>query len=305
MTRVIVDQSAGFCGGVRRAIRSAGKLLSDGPTSQRIVSYGQLVHNREVTDALAGEGLRSAASLADVADGDTVVIRTHGIPPEEERLLRSRQVEISDLTCPRVKRVHLGIQAKRKEGYRIVVVGDPHHPEVKGLLGYAGSSGVVVCTAEEARNYTDRRKIAVFAQTTITPQLFTEVVRVFEKKGLEMTVTNTLCPFVVNRQRWIGRFSRLADASLIIGGKNSSNTRKLYAIASRNGPAFHLSEASELNPEEILKYPLVALTAGASTSGSTIQEVLAALQAAGAVIEQTYRRTTVLPNPPCSGVEKK
>jgi 4-hydroxy-3-methylbut-2-enyl diphosphate reductase len=287
MTRVIVDRNAGFCGGVRRAIRSTGKLLSDGPAPGRIVSYGQLVHNREVTDALAEQGLQSVANLEDVAEGDTVVIRTHGIPPEEERLLRCRPVEVSDFTCPRVKRVHQGIVAKRKEGYRIVIVGDPLHPEVKGLLGYAGDSAVVVCTAEEVRGYADRRKrkIAVFAQTTITPQLFTEVVQAFEHKGLEMAVSNTLCPFVVNRQRWIGRFSRLADASLIIGGKNSSNTRKLYTIASDNGPAYHLSEAAELSLEEILKYSLLALTAGASTADSTIQEVLAALKAAGAVIE--------------------
>jgi len=285
MTRVIVDRNAGFCGGVRRAVRSAGRLLSDGPPQARIVSYGQLVHNREVTDALAEQGLQSVASLEDVVDGDTVVIRTHGIPPEEERLLRSQQVTVSDFTCPRVKRIHQGIQAKLKEGYRIVIVGDPLHPEVKGLLGYAGDSGVVVSAAEEVRGYTDQRKIAVFAQTTITPQLFTEVVQAFEKKGLNMTVSNTLCPFVVNRQRWIERFSRLANASLIIGGKNSSNTRKLYTIASNNGPAYHLSETAELNLEEILKYSLVALTAGASTADSTIQEVLAALQAAGAVIE--------------------
>lgn len=285
MTRVIVDRNAGFCGGVRRAIRSTGKLLSGGPTPGRIVSYGQLVHNREVTDALAEQGLQSVASLEDVADGDTVVIRTHGIPPEEERALRWRQVEVSDFTCPRVKRVHQGIVARCKEGYRIVIVGDPLHPEVKGLLGCAGDSGVVVSKAEEVRGYTDRRKIAVFAQTTITPQLFTEVVQAFEQKGLEMAVSNTLCPFVVNRQRWIRRFSRLADASLIIGGKNSSNTRKLYTLASDNGPAYHLSEAAELNLEEILKYSLVALTAGASTADSTIQEVLTALQAAGAVIE--------------------
>jgi len=285
MTRVIVDRNAGFCGGVRRAIRSTGKLLSDDRKPERIVSYGQLVHNREVTDALAEQGLQSVARPEDVADGDTVVIRTHGIPPEEERLLRSRQGKVSDFTCPRVKRVHQGIVAKRREGYRIVIVGDPLHPEVIGLLGYAGDSGVVVCTAGEVRGYADRRKIAVFAQTTITPQLFMEVVRAFEQKGLEMAVSNTLCPFVVNRQRWIGRFSRRADASLIIGGKNSSNTRKLYTIASDNGPAYHLSRAVELNPEEILKYSLVALTAGASTADSTIQEVLAALRAAGAVIE--------------------
>jgi len=285
-----VDRNAGFCGGVRRAIRSTGELLSHDPnaesTPKRIVSYGQLVHNREVTDALAEQGLKSVASLEDVADGDTVVIRTHGIPPEEERALRSRRVKVSDFTCPRVKRIHQGIVARRKEGYRIVIVGDPRHPEVRGLLGYAGDSGVVVCTAGELRSYTDRRKIAVFAQTTITPKLFMEVVQAFEQKGLEMAVSNTLCSFAVNRQRWIGRFSRRADASLIIGGKNSSNTRKLYTIASANGPAYHLSKASELDPEEILKYSLVALTAGASTADSTVQEVLAALQAAGAVIEQ-------------------
>ena len=247
MTRVIVDRNAGFCAGVRRAIRGTKQILSlPSPDGKRIVSYGQLVHNEDVTDELSARGLESLESPGDAGSGDRVVLRTHGISPLEEQLLHSRGAAVTDFTCPRVKRVHLQIREKREAGYRIVIVGDPGHPEVRAHLGHAGERGIILSAIRDARRVPEGSRIAVFAQTTITPEFFHGVVAALKRRDLEMIVVDSLCPFVGRRQRWITKYSKLADASLILGGKNSSNTRKLHALAAANGPAFHLSTGLSL-----------------------------------------------------------
>ena len=286
MTRVIVDRNAGFCAGVRRAIRGTERILSqDTSTPRRISSYGQLVHNREVTEELSSRGLENLQSPEKARPGDQVILRTHGISPREEQLLRRQGADLKDFTCPRVKRVHEQIRKKREGGYRIVIVGDPNHPEVRAHLDHGGDGAMVLASAGDARLVPEGEKIAVFAQTTITPDFYQEVIASLRRRGLEPEVVDSLCPFVLKRQRWIARHSKSADASVILGGKNSSNTRKLHGLAAENGPAFHVSRAEELDVEKILQYPVVALTAGASTSDRTIQEVLSRLQAAGAAIE--------------------
>jgi (E)-4-hydroxy-3-methyl-but-2-enyl pyrophosphate reductase len=287
MTRVIVDRNAGFCAGVRRAIRGTKQILSHCSTgSRRITAYGQLVHNRDVTEDLFARGLGGLESPEAAGPGDEVIVRTHGISPQEEQLLRSRGAELRDFTCPRVKRVHQQIREKREAGYDIIIVGDPEHPEVKAHLGHGGESAMVLPTVQDAHRVPEGRRIAVFAQTTITPDFYYEVVAALEHRAVKLNVVDSLCPFVLKRQRWIAKYSKLAEASLILGGRNSSNTRKLHALAAENGPAFHVSTADELDVEKILKYSVVSFTAGASTSDEAVREVLSRLQAAGALIEQ-------------------
>ena len=286
MTRVIVDRNAGFCAGVRRAVRGTEQILSqDASSPGRISTYGQLVHNREVTEQLTARGLENLNSPEEARPGDQVILRTHGISPREEQLLRRRGAELRDFTCPRVKRVHQQIREMREGGYRIIIVGDPDHPEVRAHLEHGGDGAMVLASAADARRVPEQQKIALFAQTTITPDFYHEVTAALLRRGLEPVVTDSLCPFVLKRQRWIVSYSRLADASVVLGGRNSSNTRKLYGLAAENGPAFHVSRAGELDVELILRYLVVALTAGASTSDRTIREVVSHLQAAGAVIE--------------------
>jgi 4-hydroxy-3-methylbut-2-enyl diphosphate reductase len=286
MTRVVVDRNAGFCAGVRRAIRGTRQILSQHASGQqRIRAYGQLVHNREVTDELSARGLEILKSPEQIRPGDQVILRTHGISPREQQLLHRQGAELRDFTCPRVKRVHQQIREKREDGYRIIIVGDPDHPEVKAHLAHGGDGAIVLASADDALCVPDGGNTAVFAQTTITPDFYQEVIAALGNRGLEPEVIDSLCPFVLKRQRWIVRYSKLADASVVLGGKNSSNTRKLHSLAAENGPAFHVSTAAELDVEKILRYPFVALTAGASTSDQSIREVLSRLQAAGAVIE--------------------
>jgi (E)-4-hydroxy-3-methyl-but-2-enyl pyrophosphate reductase len=300
MTRVIVDRHAGMCSGVRRAVAQTRSILEERSAEQSrdgrstavstsrsgIVSYGQLVHNREVTDDLCEAGLKIVESLDQMNSSDTVIIRAHGVPPAHESRLRGREGRVVDLTCSRVKRVHQLIEGKRRQGYRIVIAGDPAHPEVKGHLGYAGESAVVLSSVEQARSYRQEGKIAVFCQTTTTAELFESVVHTLKNQGLDVTAVDTLCPFVNDRQKWIERYAAKAQASLIIGGKNSSNTRKLFEIAKAFGKTFWISTASELDVDEVLQFSPLAVTAGASTAESTIEAVLARFREVGAKIEK-------------------
>lgn len=287
MTRVIFDRRAGFCAGVKKAIRGARDQAGK---RGNVVFYGELIHNPQVIKSLAEEGIRVKYNLEEMAGHEFVIIRAHGIPPHEEEWLKKNQREYLDLTCRRVKEIHRTIIKHRETGDFIVIVGNPDHPEVKGHLGYAGESAKVIDSVEKAHEFStsfknSKKRLLVLAQTTISPGLYNRVVTVLKEQQFKILPINTLCPFVLKRQDWLRRFSLLADASIIIGGRNSSNTGKLFDIASKNGPVFWLTSAKGLKAELILKYPLVALTAGASTPVEQLTEVADILAAHGALIE--------------------
>ncbi len=302
MTRVLIDRQAGFCAGVRRALRGARRVNARyGSTarSARIASYGELIHNPQVTGALAQEGIRVVDELESLRPGDRVIIRTHGIPPQEERLLQERGIAVHDFTCPRVKEVHRAIQTHRGEGRRILIVGVPDHPEVKGHLGYAGEGGAVLSSVEDAGRCALAGRMLVVAQTTISPGLFQSVVRLLEERlqaspppdppgaaAARLHALDTTCPFVRARQEWIRQASRLAGATLVIGGRRSSNTHRLVEIAAVHGPVYWIEHPQELDEEELLKHPAVAVTAGASTPDEAVRKVVDRLVARGAQAEE-------------------
>ena len=288
MTRVLIDRHAGFCAGVRRAIRGARRVNACREGARPgVATYGELIHNPQVVGELEGEGIRVIHDVGEARPGERLVIRAHGVPPETERALRERGVPLHDLTCPRVKEIHHTIQAWLREGWRVYIVGDPGHPEVRGHLGYAGEAGGVLSSAGQARECAVDGKVLVLAQTTISPELFHEVVAVLRERATgELRTLDTLCPFVLDRQDWVRRASREAagegGATLVIGGRNSSNTRKLAQIAAGQGPVFWIERPEELDLEALLAHPVLALTAGASTPDEAIREVLGRLVARGA-----------------------
>ena len=272
---------------------SAGGVAPKGglATTGGVVTLGELIHNPQVVAELEGEGIRVIRDPGEARPGERVVIRAHGVPPETEQALRERGVPFHDLTCPRVKEIHHTIQGWRREGWRVYIVGDPGHPEVQGHLGYAGGSGRVLSSVEEARACAMDGKVLVLAQTTISPELFHEVVAALrERSGGELRTLDTLCPFVLERQDWVRRASLEAagagGATVVIGGRNSSNTRKLARIAGGQGPVFWIERPEELDVEAALAHPVLALTAGASTPDEAIVEVLRRLTARGAVVEE-------------------
>jgi len=287
MTRVLYDRRAGFCTGVKKAIRGARR---EAGKRGKVVSYGELIHNPQVIKSLAAEGITVKYDLEEIDGHEFVIVRAHGIPPYEEEWLKNNQRQYLDLTCRRVKEIHRTIIEHREAGYFIVIVGNPDHPEVKGHLGYAGESARVIDSVKKALEFSvsfkkSKIRLLVLAQTTISPELYNRVVAVLKEQQLQVSPINTLCPFVLKRQEWLRRFSLIADASIIIGGRNSSNTGKLFEIASKNGPVFWLTGAQELEAELILQYPLVALTAGASTPVEALTEVADILAAHGVLIQ--------------------
>lgn len=287
MTRVLVDRNAGFCSGVKAALQGAGEELErrrqDSPGA--LVSYGELVHNPEVTADLSQRGIGLRDELRDIGPADTVLLRTHGVSPAVEAYFREKGIAFRNLTCARVGRVHRLIGKKRREGYRILIVGDPEHPEVKAHLGYAGPSAVVLCRQEDAESVRLEGRTALLAQTSTSAELYAGIAQILKRRRPDLLVLNTLCPSVLSRQRWIEKHARRSGASLIIGGKNSSNVRKLYEIAALHGPAFWIAEPEELDEGLILSFPIIACTAGASTPDTTITAILRRLESAGARIE--------------------
>ena len=284
MTRVWIDRRAGFCAGVKRTIRGAREIIESGEVNGNVVSYGELIHNPHVTRDLERRGIRVQQELTGLKPSDLVVIRAHGIPPAEERSLEKRRIPYLDLTCVRVKAIHKMIAEKRKAGYKILIVGDPNHPEVRGHLGYAGVDGLVLSGVEKAAALPLNKKQRYFllAQTTTSPDLYEAIAAVLTERGHEPVTKDSLCPFVRKRQLWIATYSRKAEATLIIGGKNSSNTRRLFDIASINGPAYLIGSAEDMDLDKMLAFPSLAVTAGASTPDSSIDQVLEMLRGGGA-----------------------
>ncbi len=284
MTIVWIDRRAGFCAGVKRTIRGAREIIDSGEVKGDIVSYGELIHNPHVTRDLERQGIRVQQELTGLKPSDLVVIRAHGIPLAEEHSLEERRIPYLDLTCVRVKAIHKMIAEKRKTGFTILIVGDPNHPEVRGHLGYAGVDGLVLSSVEEAAALPldKNQRYFLLAQTTTSPDLYAAITAVLKERGHEPVAKDSLCPFVRKRQLWIATYSRKAEAALIIGGRNSSNTRKLFDIAAKNGPAYLIGSTEEMDLDRMLAFPSLAVTAGASTPDHSIDQVLAMLRGGGA-----------------------
>lgn len=286
MTRVWLDREAGYCGGVRRAVRGAKAARARLEAARRVLSYGELVHNPRVLADLRASGIAQTDDLAALQGDELVVIRTHGIAPSERAALAARNVAWLDLTCPRVARAQqLAAQAGRS-GAAVLVVGDARHPEVRGILGHAGDGAGVLSGRADAEAYSGPQRVVLLAQTTISAALFDEVTAALLGRGFEVTRIDTLCPYVARRQAWIDRFARLAGASLVLGGRGSSNTARLYDTALRHGPAWWIAAPDEVDLDAVLRHGTLAVTAGASTPPEDVAELAGRLRAAGAHIQR-------------------
>ena len=275
MTRVLYDKNAGLCAGVKRTIRGAIKAVDE---KNNVTTFGELVHNPIVTQNLKNYGISFVHEREELKSGQYVVIRAHGIPPRDEMYLKKKNIQYIDLTCPRVKIIHNKIDHYRKLGYKIIIIGYPGHAETRGHLGHAGKNGTIISSPEDIKNiHIDSRTISrtlIVAQTTISERLFNNVIKALGDKIRNAEVANSICPFVINRLRWIEKYSQIAEASVIIGGFNSSNTKQLYETARQSGKAFWIAYPEQLDILNLRIFKTIALTAGASTPDSTIQEVL-------------------------------
>ncbi len=278
MAQIIVAEHAGFCFGVRRAINLAEEAVKDTHLGGKVFSMGPLIHNPQEVKRLEGKGLMLLEDESMLDENSTVIVRSHGIPPQKERELLSKGVRLVDATCPFVKAVHEAVVKLCKEGYFVVLVGEKNHPEVIGTLGYlqeCGGKGVVVESKEDLKAVLGKEKVGIVAQTTQNEQFFKEVVGEIALWAREVKVINTICNATSERQEDVYKLAPQVDVMVIVGGKNSGNTRRLYEISkSLNPNSYHIETPEELKREWFEGAQKIGLTAGASTPDWIIQAVV-------------------------------
>ena len=280
---VIVANTAGFCGGVRRAVEIAQKAAADAKSADAdgCATIGPLIHSDDMIAKLKAEGVRAISSIEE-ASGGTVIIPSHGSTPAVYERAMELGLKLVDATCPFVSRLRQEARAFDSEGGRVVLVGDPEHPEVRSVASYLHEP-VVSCDAGEIiasmRKDPDRRYL-VLSQTTAIPRVFEGVCRDIRAAGFDPSVVETICTATANRQAEAARMAAEADAMIVLGSMRSANTNRLEQIAREAGkPVYRAANISELDVARIKAsgYRKIGITAGASTPNSIIEEVYKAM----------------------------
>ncbi len=269
----------GFCFGVKRAVKIVEEAAKE---RGRVETLGAVVHNDQVIERLAGLGVTTAKKLEDI-QGKIVVTSSHGITPEVEAELASRGCEIIGTTCPNVKRAQSAAKALADAGFFVIIYGSADHPEVKGILGWAGGNGIAT-TDEATVAALDPmpKKIGVLAQTTQVPGPFAEFAkRVIDhgfRKNSEIRIIDTICHDLRDRQLNVLELARRADLMLIVGGRHSANTNRLAELCGQETETRLIETAAEIDPAWLEGKVLVGVASGASTAEETVDEVIRALE---------------------------
>lgn len=273
--KIIRARTAGFCMGVSLALRKLDWEVAE--SDKPIATLGPIIHNPQVMAHYEGRGVRCLRDTAQVAPGQRVVIRAHGIPVAEEAALKATGASVVDATCPKVKRAQLGIAEERGRGRVLLLFGEADHPEVRGLLSYAGEGGRVFGSLAELQGVSlcDGTEYFLAAQTTQDRVAFEGVVAWLRQRlGREVPVLQTICDATRKRQEEAVDIARRVEAMVVVGGFDSGNTRRLADVARAQGVfTVHVETADQLPAAELRKKARVGLTAGASTPKSLIDAV--------------------------------
>jgi len=244
--------------------------------------YGPLIHNPQEIERLEKLGLKVLKDEKELDNNSVLILRSHGIPPQKEQELREKGVIIVDATCPYVKAVHEAIVQLVKEDYFVVLIGEKNHPEVIGTWGYLKAHkgrGIIVETLEDLKKAFKEQKIGVLAQTTQNQKFFKKVVAELAEKAKILKVINTICNATAIRQQEVRELAPKVDLMLIIGGKNSGNTTRLYRIAKKLNPrTFHIETPNEIKREWLKGVNSIGISAGASTPQWIIDKVVERLK---------------------------
>lgn len=266
--KVIRAEKAGFCFGVKRALDMAERTVHTSTTS----SLGPLIHNKQVVEKMEKQGVRVVETVKEVHQGDTLIIRSHGVPPDIYQEAQRAQIQVLDATCPFVQKAqHLAEQASKDS--QVIVVGDKLHPEVQGILGWAGRNAMAIEKLEEATVLPFYEKLSVLAQTTQPAANFHAIVEELRRHTKALTVHNTICNATEERQTVARKLAGTVNVMIVVGGKNSANTRKLAGICSELTETHLIETADELEKAWFDGVETAGLTAGASTPDWIIEEV--------------------------------
>ena len=279
--KVKVAETAGFCFGVKRAVDKVYQLIEEG--THPIYTLGPIIHNEEVVTDLAAKGVQviEEKDLASLAEG-TVVIRSHGVGKAIYQELKENHLNYVDVTCPFVLKIHRIVEKQSHAGKHVVIFGDPDHPEVKGICGWCQGSYTVLKGRKDTEQFTppNGKDICVVSQTTFNYNKFKELVEILGKKRYDNSVLNigdilnTICNATEERQKEARNIAGEVDTMLVIGGRHSSNTQKLFEICKEEcGNTYYIQTPVDLDSEMFHHSSYVGITAGASTPKKIIEEV--------------------------------
>ena len=273
---ITVAKSAGFCFGVKRAVDSVYKELEE--NSGKIYTFGPIIHNEQVVEDLNKRGIEvidTVEQLKEIKEG-TVVIRSHGVAKEIYDILEQQKLKMVDATCPFVKKIHNIVLDESNNGKTIIIIGNDNHPEVEGIKGWVNGEVIVINKEEQIEKLSlpEQTKACIVSQTTFNHNKFKYLVEIIRKKGYDITVVNTICNATHVRQVEAQKISSKVDGMIVIGGKNSSNTQKLYDICRNECEnTFYVQTVKDLNLHELKSLKSIGITAGASTPKKIIEEV--------------------------------
>ena len=282
--KITLAKNSGFCSGVRRAVHAA--MNADGANTYVL---GEIIHNKEVIDAIEERGVKQVQALDEVPDGAKVIFRSHGVPESVYKDAAARNIEVLDCTCPFVKKTQKIVSEKHAEGKAIVIVGEPTHPEVVGLQGWCGNSAYVLSSENAVLPPLEKKEVCVVCQTTFSVEKFEKIIENI-KKQREKTVAvfKTICYTTIGRQSEAEKIASGCDAVLVIGGLNSSNTNKLFEIASRRcAHVFRLANATDFDYAQLKKFSNVGIVTGASTPDAQTREVLLKMEEVSTEVKAT------------------
>ena len=273
---ITVAKSAGFCFGVQRAVDSVYKELEE--NSGKIYTFGPIIHNEQVVEDLNKKGIEvidTVEQLKEIKEG-TVVIRSHGVAKEIYDILEQQKLKIVEATCPFVKKIHNIVLDESNNGKTIIIIGNDNHPEVEGIKGWVNGEVIVINKEEQTEKLSlpEQTKACIVSQTTFNHNKFKYLVEIIRKKGYDITVVNTICNATHVRQVEAQKISSKVDGMIVVGGKNSSNTQKLYDICRNECEnTFYVQTVKDLNLHELKSLKSIGITAGASTPKNIIEEV--------------------------------
>ena len=279
---VKVAKTAGFCFGVQRAVDKVYELIDSCP--DRLFTLGPIIHNEEVVNDLEKKGVRVASEeeLKTLPEGSTVVIRSHGVGKKVYDQLEECGLSYVDVTCPFVLKIHRIVEKESKAGSHIVIIGDPDHPEVVGICGWCIGPYTVIRTKQDALDFVppEGKNVCIVSQTTFNYNKFKDLVEILRKKRYDNTVLNilnilnTICNATEERQKEAKNIAGEVDTMLVVGGRHSSNTQKLFEICKKEcGNTYYIQTPVDLDSEMFQCSSCVGITAGASTPKKIIEEV--------------------------------
>ena len=268
-------KTQGFCFGVAITLKKAEETVAAGG---RVTTLGHIVHNPQMVTEFEEKGLRNAHSVDDVEEG-ALFVRAHGLPVEVFEKAAEKGLTIVDATCPMVTKIHVQAERLRGDGYKIIVVGDPNHPEVKGTLSHVPGAWCIQ-TSDDIDKLPRASKVGVVVQSTWSGTGFTEIVQKLASKYYEVRAVNTICTDTHNRQSEAAQLAQEVEVMVVVGGKTSANTKHLADLAAARGArSYHIEGPDELDPGWFEDVEVAGLMSGASTPGWLVDQVEARMEA--------------------------